>query len=426
MMTEVNHETLGNITFDDESFQIKNIKIPIISESKYILSNIKSKDANEPNIYKKYKQKYQEYLRSIGATIDNDGQASIDVLAYIGSETDGKKIKIPEANHYIGMFMDTNIRSMPDISKIKGPCDYMFAGSGIRHIVIPENIKTVHFGMFKGCYAATDISISHNATVQTNAFSELFVGRITAPNISCQDDAFADTCIVIQSERILRKYIIVPQPILENLEIINVENISKSALNDMFSTKEKLDPNDMHSFLKGFSILTKNLGIDDTDKETMIENKLRMAAYSVIMGSYISENNLYMQDYLSAIEDYKNTVKNNSTDALRLAARVTDLIDQKDRNDAVKAFEKMLSEFYKITDEINQENIDKNIEYLEARADIAATQPILQNIIKNDASEIKSNNYLKNELTRTLLDEIFGSCDENEQDISELKNLRKT
>ena len=421
MLTKINHEYLGNIEYDDEMFEIKNVELEFISESAYILANI----TNDPNDRKNCKIEYEEYLKKIGAEIINEHTIRLDILKYIGNN-ETKNIIIPKANHYIAMFMDSDIEIMPDISgMINNNCELMFADSAIKNIVIPKNIKTVPYGMFKNCYNAVSINIDHRAIIQPYAFSELFLGKIYAPYIICKNHAFEESFIVVQSDSVLRKYITIDQDILDNMDVINAENMSKSALNDMFSSKEKLDPKDMHAFMKGLSVLTKNLETDESDETITMENRLRITAYSAIMGSYINENNLYMQDYLATIDEYKKSIKNNNTDALRLTARVADLIDQKDRKNAMKAFEKMLSGFYQITDEINQDAIDKNREYLEARADIAATQPLLQEIIKNDIMTVRSNNYLKNDITKALLDEIFKDINKNDQDISELKNLRK-
>ena len=342
MLTRINHEYLGNIEYDDEIFEIKNVELEFISESAYILANI----TNDPNDRKNCKIEYEKYLKKIGAEIINEHTIRLDILKYIGNN-ETKNIIIPK----------TSIEIMPDISgMINNNCELMFADSAIKNIVIPKNIKTVPYGMFKNCYNAVSINIDHRAIIQPYAFSELFLGKIYAPDIICKNHAFEESFIVVQSDSVLRKYITIDQNILDNMDVINAENMSKSALNDMFSSKEKLDPKDMHAFMKGLSVLAKNLETDESDETITMENRLG---------------------------------------------------------------------FYQITDEINQDAINKNREYLEARADIAATQPLLQEIIKNDIMTVRSNNYLKNDITKALLDEIFKDINKNDQDISELKNLRK-
>lgn len=105
---------LGSFTYDPKQFQVQKIKIP-------------GKDGSS---------------------------ASVEVLRYIGQETDGSKIQIPEGveNGQL-MFMNTNIKSAPQLPKSLKRSNAMFQGCSqleVANVNFPPQLESASF-MFANC-----------------------------------------------------------------------------------------------------------------------------------------------------------------------------------------------------------------------------------------------------------------------------------
>lgn len=141
---------------------------------------------------------------------------SMPVLKYIGSETDGKKIKIPEgATNLTLTFADTNITSVPKIPSSVESTSYMFSNCARltnADISIPPKVRSTA-AMFAGCDLLTRGPREIPGTVED--MSAMYAGCENLQNmpklnfgIQCMDSSFANCISLTQKPKIPRSVVV--------------------------------------------------------------------------------------------------------------------------------------------------------------------------------------------------------------------------
>lgn len=132
------------------------------------------------------------------------------ILKYIGKETDGNKIKIPDGISSLTLtFADTNITSAPKIPSSVESTSYMFSNCGQlkdANIKIPSKVRSTA-AMFAGCNLLEHGPREIPGTVED--MSAMYVGCENLQNmpklgkgIKCMDSSFANCVSLTQKPKI--------------------------------------------------------------------------------------------------------------------------------------------------------------------------------------------------------------------------------